>query len=127
MLTHKPEGSSNPSITHQAVNKLVLISNQLSHPFDYQKYFKLESILHMNRDKNREKSIRQKYGLPEILKSLYDLRSNEAHGSENDFNGKLVYLVSKDQAQEFLEHDVIPKLIQFALEKPRLLLDLKAC
>ena len=124
LISHKPmDNDSYGTITKQLCNKLNLINNRLSDPFSIKTFFDPIII----QDKSKRESMQKKFSIFEIIKRLYEFRSNVAHGNESDFKTDLLILQSEDNAIRFLENELIPKLLKFSLREPQLVKDIKLC
>jgi hypothetical protein len=108
LVTHKPRlHESLDSITHQLINKIVLLRKRYSRHIDATEYF----------SKAREEV---------IWKKLYAYRSSIAHGSVFQFTKEGAILNSKENVIEFLEEN-IKKLLLLLLEEPDLMFDIRSC
>lgn len=109
LITHSPRlQESLDSITHQLINKLILIDgNFLCDPIDSKLFF-------------------GEHPHPTIWKKLYQFRSQLAHTSVASLPKELAILKSRDAICYFVEAKT-KELIRFALKNPKLLFDIKAC
>jgi len=108
LITHKPRLNENlDSITHQIINKIVLLRKRYSRQIVTDKYF----------SKATEET---------IWKKLYAYRSSIAHGSGFQFNKDGVMLKNKYNVIEFLEEN-IKELLLLLLKEPDLVFDIRGC
>jgi hypothetical protein len=108
LVTHPPRLNENlDSISHQITNKLNLLIKMFERSVLYNTYF--EEAKHET-----------------VWKKLYSYRSDIAHGSIADFQGKYLVLKSSESIHLFLE-EITKNLILLALDKPDFLNDLKQC
>lgn len=108
LVTHDPRlKESLDSISHQLSRKLKLLTNET----------KSHELLSSHFGKASEEN---------VWKKLYEYRSLIAHGSKEDFNGRLKDLKSNDNVIDFLFR--FTKVIWlYALENPIFIADLKEC
>jgi hypothetical protein len=109
LITHKPRLNENlDSINHQLTNKILLIEEHfLQKPLTAAGAF--GEVSHST-----------------IWKKLYAFRSQLAHTSVSTLSNDLASLKSRDAIVSFVEAKT-KELIMFALQRPKLLLHLKAC
>jgi hypothetical protein len=108
LVTHSPRlAESLDSITHQIVNKLMLVAKRFERPFRAASSFPSVS---------EEK----------VWKKLYEYRSCLAHGGKPDFNKEFQILKSEQEVIAFLK-ETVKLLILFGLKNHELLADLKKC
>ncbi len=112
LLTHNSKVGNENSISHQFVNKIILINNYIKEPIDFLLIF----------NKNNDKT----YKNETILKKLYDYRNCLAHGNIVDFDDKLKDLISHEKIFYFV-NIMIKKLLIFSLFYKELIRDLKKC
>lgn len=113
LLTHKPDPKDiTESLTRQIKTKIALLNNRFEKRLDFQKFFGFDKT---------------KFDEKKIMATLYNYRSNIAHGSESDFSDKnLNLLKSPELAKEFI-FILTQKVLVYALKEPQLMVDLKNC
>lgn len=108
LISHRPKSAeTGDSLGHQVRTKIPLLSRRFDKPIDYNNFF----------DTAREDT---------VWKTLYDYRSNLAHGEESDFNGTLKLLKDQSTAKDFLR-TTTKALLRHALIEPQLYMDLREC
>lgn len=108
LTNYKPNESS---INTQLQTKINLVNNQAKDFINFREYFG-------GADTNT---------LEIIIAKLYQYRNDIAHGNKSDFEKQLkIFKNSRSFIQEFLR-DLTKNTIIFAIQEPKLILDLKKC
>jgi len=109
LITHSPRlNESLDSITHQLVNKMILLSKQYQTPIC-------------------PKTLFGEMSTKKLWKKLYSFRSAIAHGGSTKFSEpEFKSLSGINKVEEFLREN-IKQLILLALKEPEFLIDLKKC
>lgn len=113
LITHKPRAAETlDSISHQVVNKAILLCKRFKRRIDPIQFFALNKT-----DYTEEK----------VWKALYSLRSCIAHGDTPDLQKKDFRIFKNRQAPPRFLREVIKELLILALNEPSLVQDLRNC